>query len=81
MGGVTSHTDASAMNLHLKLRIQYDGTDFVGSQLQKQGRTVQGELEAALARLAGEPVRVALAGRTDSGVHAWATGGQPRLSR
>ena len=41
------------MNMHLKLRIQYDGTDFVGSQLQKQGRTVQGELEAALARLAG----------------------------
>ncbi|HST05834.1 MAG TPA: tRNA pseudouridine(38-40) synthase TruA [Chloroflexia bacterium] len=57
--------------MHLKLRIQYDGTDFVGSQLQKQGRTVQGELEAALSRLAGEPVRVALAGRTDSGVHAW----------
>lgn len=57
--------------MHLKLQIQYDGTDFVGSQLQKQGRTVQGELEAALLRLAGEPVRVALAGRTDSGVHAW----------
>ena len=31
---------------------------------------MQGELESALARLAGEPVRVALAGRTDSGVHA-----------
>jgi tRNA pseudouridine38-40 synthase len=57
--------------LHLKLRIQYDGTDFEGSQLQKQGRTVQGELEAALLRLAGTPIRVALAGRTDSGVHAW----------
>jgi tRNA pseudouridine38-40 synthase len=58
--------------MHLKLSIQYDGTDFVGSQLQTKGRTVQGELEDALARLAGEPVRVALAGRTDSGVHAWA---------
>src|SRR5436190_6843355 len=58
--------------MHLKLSIQYDGTDFVGSQLQSKGRTVQGELEGALARLAGEPVRVALAGRTDSGVHAWA---------
>lgn len=57
--------------MHLKLRIQYDGTDFLGSQLQKQGRTVQGELEAALLRLAGEPIRVALAGRTDTGVHAW----------
>jgi tRNA pseudouridine38-40 synthase len=58
--------------MHLKLSIQYDGTDFVGSQLQAKGRTVQGELEEALTRLGGEPVRVALAGRTDSGVHAWA---------
>ncbi|MEO8288973.1 MAG: tRNA pseudouridine(38-40) synthase TruA [Chloroflexota bacterium] len=58
--------------MHLKLLIQYDGTDFVGSQLQTNGRTVQGELEVALARLAGNAVRVALAGRTDSGVHAWA---------
>ena len=58
--------------MHLKLSIQYDGTGFVGSQLQAKGRTVQGELEDALARLAGDRVRVALAGRTDSGVHAWA---------
>ncbi|MDQ3931077.1 MAG: tRNA pseudouridine(38-40) synthase TruA [Chloroflexota bacterium] len=59
--------------MHLKLTIQYDGTGFVGSQLQAQGRgrTVQGELELALARIVGEPIRVALAGRTDSGVHAW----------
>src|SRR5438045_6683014 len=57
--------------MHLKLRIQYDGTGFLGSQLQKRGRTVQGELEAALLRLAEQPVRVTLAGRTDSGVHAW----------
>jgi tRNA pseudouridine38-40 synthase len=58
--------------MHLKLTIQYDGTGFAGSQLQprSRGRTVQGELEAALERLAGQPVRVALAGRTDSGVHA-----------
>lgn len=59
--------------MHLKLRIQYDGTDFAGSQLQPEarGRTVQGELERALARIAGYDVRVALAGRTDTGVHAW----------
>src|SRR5215210_6552604 len=59
--------------MHLKLLIQYDGTDFSGSQLQAEdkGRTVQGELEAAVARITGEAVRVALAGRTDSGVHAW----------
>jgi tRNA pseudouridine38-40 synthase len=57
--------------MHLKLSIQYDGTGFSGSQLQPNGRTVQGELEAALERIAGSPVRVALAGRTDAGVHAW----------
>ncbi len=59
--------------MHLKLVIQYDGTDFSGSQLQAkgQGRTVQGELESAVASLTGVAVRVALAGRTDAGVHAW----------
>src|SRR2546428_4790180 len=58
--------------MHLNLTIQYDGTEFAGSQLQAagRGRTVQGELESALERLAGGLVRVALAGRTDSGVHA-----------
>ena len=58
--------------MHLKLTIEYDGTDFVGSQLQSagMGRTVQGELEKALERLAGETLRIAMAGRTDSGVHA-----------
>jgi tRNA pseudouridine38-40 synthase len=58
--------------MHLKLRIEYDGTHFSGSQLQAewQGRTVQGELESALALVAGRPVRATLAGRTDSGVHA-----------
>src|SRR4051794_32569439 len=58
--------------MYLKLVIQYDGTDFSGSQLQSEarGRTVQGELEKALERLGGQPVRVSLAGRTDSGVHA-----------
>jgi tRNA pseudouridine38-40 synthase len=59
--------------VYLKLRIQYDGTHFSGSQLQAEGkgRTVQGELERALSLLVGdEPIRVALAGRTDTGVHA-----------
>src|SRR4051812_27465073 len=58
--------------MHLKLVIQYDGTGFSGSQLQSEarGRTVQGALEKALECLGGQPVRVSLAGRTDSGVHA-----------
>jgi tRNA pseudouridine38-40 synthase len=50
--------------------LEYDGTDFLGFQRQAAGRTVQGVVEAALAR-AGWPGRSILAaGRTDTGVHA-----------
>lgn len=56
-----------------RITLAYDGTDFLGWQRQSDGagRTVQGEVEAALARLAGgAAVAVAGAGRTDAGVHA-----------
>lgn len=54
----------------VRLVIAYDGTDFCGYQLQPNQRTVQGDLEQAAQQLAGHPVRVRGAGRTDSGVHA-----------
>lgn len=50
--------------------VTYDGTDFAGSQIQPNARTVQEELERAALALFGAPTRVELAGRTDSGVHA-----------
>jgi tRNA pseudouridine38-40 synthase len=52
------------------LLIEYDGTPFVGWQLQDNGLAVQGVLEAALSSLDQRPVRVHGAGRTDTGVHA-----------
>jgi tRNA pseudouridine38-40 synthase len=57
--------------MRFRARCEYDGTDFAGFQLQSRSRSVQGELEAALARLnGGERVVVDGAGRTDAGVHA-----------
>jgi tRNA pseudouridine38-40 synthase len=54
----------------IKLTLEYDGTNYVGWQLQPNGPSIQGALEAALAKLLKQPVRVTGAGRTDSGVHA-----------
>jgi tRNA pseudouridine38-40 synthase len=57
--------------MRIALGIEYDGGGFSGWQLQRHAvRTVQGELEAALSKVAAHPVRVVCAGRTDTGVHA-----------
>ena len=53
-----------------KLLVEYDGTDLVGWQKQDNGPSVQAILEAAGERLAGHPVEIVGAGRTDAGVHA-----------
>jgi tRNA pseudouridine38-40 synthase len=55
---------------HFRLTLAYDGTDFAGSQIQPNQRTVQGELEDALGEITGIPIRAIFAGRTDRGVHA-----------
>jgi len=53
-----------------KLTIEYDGTPFVGWQVQDGGPSVQGVIAAAIAAFADEQVTVHGAGRTDAGVHA-----------
>ncbi|MBO9664842.1 tRNA pseudouridine(38-40) synthase TruA [Dokdonella sp.] len=56
--------------MRLALGIEYDGTDFSGWQRLSHGRSVQGDVEAALSFVADHPVEVTCAGRTDAGVHA-----------
>ena len=51
-------------------KVEYDGTDFFGFQVQANRRTVQGEIERALERISTSKTRVVGAGRTDRGVHA-----------
>jgi len=52
------------------IKISYDGTNFFGWQIQKQGRTVQQEIEKILSEIAKQEVKIIGSGRTDSGVHA-----------
>lgn len=55
---------------NFKLTIEYDGTDFNGWQIQKTGRTIQGEIETALYVMTRQNIRITGSGRTDAGVHA-----------
>jgi tRNA pseudouridine38-40 synthase len=54
-----------------RLDLEYDGGGFAGWARQPGLRTVQGELERALATVLRRPVALTVAGRTDRGVHAW----------
>jgi tRNA pseudouridine38-40 synthase len=64
-----------------KLLLEYDGGPFCGWQLQENGPSVQGALEAAIFAFCGEQVRLQVAGRTDAGVHAEGQVAHADLSR
>ena len=53
-----------------KLKIEYDGTGFLGWQRQKEDPTIQGELESALSHILNQKIHIRGSGRTDAGVHA-----------
>ena len=52
------------------IKIEYDGTDYCGWQIQPNQITVQEEIDKAIEKLTGEKCSVTGSGRTDSGVHA-----------
>ena len=56
--------------MKILLYVEYDGTAFHGYQIQKEARTVQGELEKALSTLLKENISISGSSRTDAGVHA-----------
>jgi len=73
---VSASTDTSAAGAAgpgpvTRLTIEYDGSGFSGWARQAGLRTVQEELERALATILGQPPGLTVAGRTDAGVHAW----------
>ncbi len=56
--------------MQIKLRLEYDGTNYSGWQLQSGQDSIQARVEAALEQIFSEKVRIRAAGRTDAGVHA-----------
>ena len=55
---------------NIRLTLAYDGTNYVGWQVQPNGTSVQSTVEEAVRKLTGASARLTVAGRTDSGVHA-----------
>ena len=52
------------------IKIEYDGTNFVGWQSQKNGRSIQDSVERALKKVLKKKIKIIGSGRTDKGVHA-----------
>ena len=52
------------------IKIEYDGTNFVGWQSQKNGKSIQSSIELALKKITKNKTKIIGAGRTDKGVHA-----------
>jgi len=67
--------------MQVRLKLEYDGTNYSGWQMQAGQNSIQAEVEEALARIFGMPVRVRGAGRTDAGVHARGQVAAARLPR
>ena len=55
---------------NIRLNLAYDGTNYVGWQIQPNGNSVQARVTEAIAQLTGQHVKLIAAGRTDAGVHA-----------
>ena len=56
--------------LNYLIRIEYEGTNFVGWQSQKNGKSIQDTIEKVLKKILKTKIRIIGAGRTDKGVHA-----------
>ena len=54
----------------IKLTLAYDGAAYAGWQVQSKRNSIQGVVEAAIAKITGKPTRLTASGRTDAGVHA-----------
>jgi len=67
--------------MQVRLKLEYDGTNYSGWQMQSGQDSIQSRLEEALARIFGAPIRVRGAGRTDAGVHARGQVAAARLPR
>lgn len=67
--------------MQVRLRLEYDGTNYSGWQVQAGQDSIQARIEEALARIFSAPVRVRGAGRTDAGVHARGQVAAARLPR